>query len=93
MDLPTIEQEKKEYINDLHTLAKAQRYVSTLFGDEAGVDYMITEVKKYCTEGKFSDHCYEYALKELPVLTEAEMADILPKTWDGKPIFSHKDVV
>jgi len=88
----TQEQEKKAYIDDLHTLHRAKLYIARTVGDEASMDYMISEIKKYCADGKFSPHCYEYAEKELPALTESELADILPKNWQGKPIFSHKDI-
>lgn len=90
--MDTQEQEKKEYLDDLHTLHRAQTYIQRLFGEDAAIDYMVNECKKYVKEGTFSDHCYEYAEKELPQLTESDLANILPKTWDGKPIFSHKDV-
>lgn len=98
MDLPTPdkqtteEQEKAEYVSDLHTLAKAQAYVKKVFGEDEALDYMINECKNYAKDGKFSKHCYEYAEKGLPPLTEAEIAATLPKTWDGKPIWSYKDL-
>lgn len=95
MDIPTPktqEEEKQEYIDDLHTLARAKQYIARVFSEDEALDYMIGEIKTYVTEGKFSKHCYEYAEKEKPQLTEEELAKILPQTWDGKPIFSYKDL-
>jgi len=93
MNLPNpLEQEKDEYVKDLHTLHKAETYLKRLFGEEAALDYLISECTKYAKEGKFSDHCYEDAAKELPELTEAEIAATLPQNWDGKPIFSYRDI-
>jgi len=80
------------YKQDLQILAKAQHYIKRTVGEEAGLEYMIREIKKYFTDGKFSDHCYEYAEKETPQFTEAEVAAMLPKNDDGKPIFSYKDL-
>jgi len=84
--------QSEEYKEALKTLARAKAYVDRTVGEEAGVDYMIGEIKKLFTDGKFSDHCYEYAEKEAPQLTEAELAEVLPKNSDGKPIFSYKDI-
>lgn len=95
MDLPTPQtpdQEKAEYISDLHVLARAQNYIKKVFGEEEAIDYMITECENYAKTGRFSNHCYDYANKELPQLSEAEIAEILPKNWEGKPIWSYKDV-
>lgn len=82
----------EKYREDLKILAKARAYVQALFGEDASLDYMISEIKTYFSDGKFSDHCYEYAEKELPQMTEAELAKRLPKTPDGKPIFSWRDL-
>ena len=84
--------EREEYTKDLYTLAKAQEYVKSLFGEDAALDYMINECKNYAEDGKFSSHCYEYAEKGKPPLTEEEVANSLPKTWDGKPIWSYRDL-
>lgn len=95
MELPTPktkEEEKAEYITDLHTLSKAQSYIKRVFGEDEALDYMISECKKYAKDGKFSKHTYDYANKELPQLTEAEIEASLPKNWQGKPIWSHKDL-
>ena len=94
MELPTPDAsvEKKEYVHDLHTLSRAQNYIKKVFGEDAAIDYMIGECKNYAKDGKFSKHCYEYAEKELPQLTEEEIAATLPKNWEGKPIWSYKDV-
>lgn len=95
MHLPTPETpdaERAGYVGDLQTLAKAQNYITKVFGEEEAIDYMITECKNYAKDGKFSKHCYEYAEKELPQLTEAEIAAILPKDEDGNPIWGHKKV-
>lgn len=94
MDIPVPdkEQEKKEYIDDLHTLQRAKIHIEKTIGEEEAIDYMISEIKNYVTDGKFSKHCYEYAEKENPQLTEEQLAEILPKTWDGKPIFSYRDL-
>jgi len=95
MDIPVPEQElsaDERYRKDMHTLARAQHYIARTVGDEAALDYMISEAKKYAKEQKFSDHCYEYAEKEPPQLTESELAEVLPKNDDGKPIFSYRDL-
>lgn len=88
----TPEQEKAEYVSDLHKLAAAKAYITRVFGEEDSMDFMIGEIKEYVTSGKFSKYVEEYALKEKPPLTEAEIAATLPKTWDGKPIWSYKDL-
>lgn len=82
----------EQYKEDLQVLARAKTYIDRTIGEEAGIDYMISEIKKYFTDGKFSDHCYEYAEKEMPQLTEEQVAAILPKNDDGKPIWSWRDV-
>lgn len=92
MNTKTLEQEKQEYIDDLHTLHRAMMHIQRIFGEREARDFMMKEVKLYVADGKFSKHCYEYAEKVPPQLTEAELAEILPKTWDGKPIFSYKDL-
>jgi hypothetical protein len=86
-----LQTQKEEYIQDLKTLSAAQVYVTALFGEDSGIDYVISECQNYVKNGKFSDHCYEYAQKGKPPLTEAEIAETLPKTWDGKPIWGYKD--
>ena len=97
MDIPTPEEktpeeEKAEYVNDLHLLSKAQSYIKRMFGEDEAIDFMITECKHYVQNGEFSKHTYDYANKELPQLTEEEVAKALPKNWQGKPIWSYKDV-
>lgn len=103
MQLPTPDQkstlsdadmffQSEEYKDALKILAAAKAYVDRTVGEEAGIDYMISEIKKLFTDGKFSDHCYEYAAKEKPPLTEAEIAKLLPKTDDGRAIFSWRDL-
>ena len=95
MDLPTPETEKDEkgeYVDDLHTLARAQAYIKRMFGEDEAIDYMINECKKYAQLGRFSEHTYDYANKELPQLTEEEIEASLPKNWEGKPIWSYKDL-
>lgn len=81
-----------KYREDLQVLAKAKAYIHRLFGEEESLDYMINEIKKYFSDGKFSEHCYDYAEREMPQMTEAELAARLPKTADGKPIFSWRDL-
>ena len=95
MDIPVPEQPQDadtRYREDMHTLARAQKYIERTVGEEAALDYMISEAEKYYKDQKFSDHCYEYAEKEMPQLTEAELAEVLPKNDDGKPIFSYRDL-
>ena len=93
MDIPVPELNADEkYRKDMHILARAQNYVARTVGEEAALDYMIGEAKKYYKDQKFSDHCYEYAEKETPQLTESELAKVLPKNDDGKPIFSYRDL-
>jgi len=106
MDLPTPENnqphstladaeaffQSEKYQEDLKVLAAAKAYLDRTLGEEAALDYMISEIKKYFTDGHFSDHCYDYAERERPAMTEAQLAEILPKTWDGKPIFSYRDL-
>lgn len=103
MQLPTPDQksslqdaetffESEEYQSALKILAHAKAYIDRTVGEEAGIDYMINEIKKLFTDGKFSDHCYEYAEKEMPEMTEAELAKVLPKNDQGKPIFSWRDL-
>lgn len=82
----------EQYRKDLQVLAKAKAYVERVFEEESAIDYMITEIKNYFRDGKFSDHCYEYAEKEAPPLTEEEIAKLLPKGENGKAIFSWKDL-
>ena len=93
MDIPVPEQTADDrYREDMHTLARAQKYIERTVGEEAALDYMISEAKKYYKDQKFSDHCYEYAEKEMPQLTESQLAEILPKNDDGNPIFSYRDL-
>jgi len=80
------------YHEALTILAKAKAYIDKTVGKEDGLDYMISEIKKLFTDGYFSDHCYDYAEREAPPLTEAQLAEMLPKTEDGKPIFSWRDL-
>lgn len=84
--------QSEEYQQALKILAQAKAYIDRTVGEEAGIDYMISEIKNLFNEGKFSDHCYEYAEKEAPPLTEAQIAELLPKNDDGKAIFSWRDV-
>lgn len=84
--------ESDKYKEDLKLLARAKNYIDKTVGEEAGLDYMISEIKKYFTDGKFNDHCYEYAEKESPKLTDAQIAELLPKNDQGKPIWSYKDL-
>lgn len=88
----TPQQEKAEYVADLHKLATAKKYIARVFTEEDALDFMIKEIQEYVTTGKFSKYVDEYAAKEAPPLTEAEIAETLPKTWDGKPIWSYKDL-
>ena len=81
-----------QYRSDLQILSKAQYYIKRTIGEEASIDYMISEIKNYFTDGKFSSHCYEYAEKELPQLTEEEIDNLLPKNEFGKTIYSYKDL-
>lgn len=90
-ELTDEQKEKQEYIKDLKTLAAAQAYIKKVFGEEEAIDYMISECKNYATSGRFSNHCYEYANKELPPLTEEEIEKALPKNWAGKPIWGYQD--
>lgn len=103
MDLPTPDNkssladaerffESEEYQQALKILAQAKAYIDRTVGEEAGIDYMITEIKKLFNDGRFSDHCYEYAEKEAPALTEEQIAELLPKNDDGKAIFSWRDL-
>ena len=91
MDIPVPDADER-YRKDMHTLARAHKYIERTVGEEAALDYLIGECKKYTKEQKFSDHCYEYAEKEMPQLTEDELAEVLPKNDDGKPIFSYRDL-
>jgi len=82
-----------QYRKDLLILHKAMNHIKKLFGEESAVDYMISEVKEYVNSGKFSKHCYEYAEKNpLEDITEEELTKIVPKTWDGRPILSWRDL-
>ena len=102
MELPTPDQPTtgdkfyvtdEQYRKDLMTLERARAYMERIFDEDTALSYMIDEIKTYYkNEGKFSDSCYEYADKEKPQLTEAELAEILPKNDDGKPIFSWRDL-
>lgn len=95
MDLPIPEKNKEyeeEYKRALKIIADAQNYITMLFGEDAGVDYMIGECKKLTEEGKLSDHCYEYANKTHADLTASQVEKLLPKNADGKPIWSYKDM-
>lgn len=83
--------EREEYSKDLFLLAKAQDYIKSIFGEDEALDFMINECKNYVADGKFSKYVYEYAEKGKPPLTEEEVAATLPKTWDGKPIWSYRD--
>lgn len=107
MDLPTPENtnakhstleqaeeffQSEKYVDDLKILAAAKNHIDKVFSQEEGLDYMISEIKRYFIDGKFSDHCYEYAEKGNPPLTEAQISELLPKNDEGKPIWSYKDV-
>ena len=83
-------EQQEQYIKDLKILARAKAYIDRTIGEEAGLDYMLSEIRKYVDTQKFSPHCYEYAEKTDLDLTEAEIAEKLPKTWDDRPIWSHQ---
>ena len=85
---------KEQYVKDLKMLHLAQHHITKLFGEEAGIDYVISECKKYTEDGEFSEHCREYAekAKDASSLTEAEINALLPETWDGKKIWGHQDL-
>lgn len=94
-DLPVPEENTingEQYRKDLHTLARAKSYIARVFTEEDAIDFMIKEIKNYYNDGEFSKYVYEYAEKEKPMYTEEELAQILPKTEDGKPIFSYRDL-
>lgn len=93
MELPTPTQTPDEqYREALKLIHKAQWYITMTLGEEAGLDYMIGECKKLASDGKLSDHCYEYASKSTSDLTDEQIEQILPKNEDGKAIWSYKDM-